>query len=103
GSTHNVHLFNLNPEYVPECVMLHLNKIRPGDYLIGQFYWELSDIAQVHECALSLMDEIWVASDYLVEVYSKNTPKPVINMGQAVVAPAMTQTYSRESFGLPPQ
>lgn len=101
ASSNNLHILNLNPEYAPECVMLHLDKIRPGDYLIGQFYWELSDIATVHECALSLMDELWVASQYLVEVYSQHFTKPVINMGQAVAPTVMSRTYSRASFGLP--
>lgn len=100
-SNKNLHIFHFNPEHVPECVMLQLGRIRPGDYLIGQFYWELSDIATIHECGLSLMSELWVASQYLVEVYSQHTTKPVLNMGQAVAPTLMSRSYSRTSFGLP--
>jgi glycosyltransferase involved in cell wall biosynthesis len=94
------HLLNLNPEYVPECLMSHLTKVAESDYLIGQFYWELSDIGACHECALSLVDEVWAASEYLKDVYSRRINKPVIVMGQAVEAAAAPGRLTRHSLGL---
>lgn len=44
----SLHILNLNPEYVPECLMCHLNGLGHARYLIGQFYWELSDIGPAH-------------------------------------------------------
>ena len=62
--------------------MCNLSRVRDGDYCIGQFYWELSDICAIHEPTLSVMDEIWVASEFLAEVYRRRTRIPIaVNMG----------------------
>ncbi len=95
-----VHFLNLNPELVPECLATHLTRLNDKDYVIGQFYWELSDIGSAHRCGLSLVDEIWVASEYLRSIYTRVVEVPVIVMGQAVeVHPAAP--VSRSFFSLP--
>ena len=76
----------MNPEYVPECLLLNAARVRSRDYIIGQFDWELSNTSIVHETGLVLVDEIWV-EDYLSDVFSQHTNIPVINMGQAVTEP----------------
>jgi len=101
NSLRNIHVFNLNPEHVLECVMCNLSRIREDDYCIGQFYWEVSDICAVHEPTLSLMDEIWVASEFLESVYRRRAGIPVVNMG-AVVSPGPSErAYTRADFALP--
>jgi glycosyltransferase involved in cell wall biosynthesis len=96
-----IHILNVNPELVPECLASNLSKIAESDYIIGQFYWELSDISSWHECALSLVDELWVASEYLRELYSRRVRVPVIVMGQAVEVPVASASVKRSSLGLP--
>ena len=96
----NLHLLNMNPEYVPECLLLNAARVRPRDYIAGQFYWELSNTSVIHETGLALVDEIWVASGYLSDVFSQHTDKPVINMGQAVPEPPVSN-LGRAHFGLP--
>jgi len=96
-----LHVLCLNPEYVPECLASHISKIAETDYLIGHFYWELSDLGLAHHCALSLVDEIWVASEYLRELYTRHTQAPVIVIGQAVEVEHAPAGYSRSSLGLP--
>jgi glycosyltransferase involved in cell wall biosynthesis len=100
NSLRNIHVFNLNPEHVLDCVMCNLSRIRENDYFIGQFYWELSDVCAIHEPTLSLMNEIWVASEFLASVYRRRVGIPVVNMG-AVVSPSPSpQAYTRADFGL---
>ena len=100
NSLRNIHVFNLNPEHVLDCVMCNLSRVRENDYFIGQFYWELSDICEVHKPTLGLMNEIWVASEFLASVYRRRVDIPVMNMG-AVVSPDPSQTaYTRADFGL---
>ena len=101
GATKAFHLLNLNPEFVPECLLSHLTKVAESDYLIGQFYWELSDIGACHECGLSLVDEVWVASEYLKQVYTRRIDAPVIVVGQAVEALPAPGRLTRRSLGLP--
>jgi glycosyltransferase involved in cell wall biosynthesis len=97
----SLHILNLNPEYVPECLMCHLSSLDDNHYFIGQFYWELSDISTIHESALSIVDEIWVASQYLKEVYEKHVSIPVCVMGQAVETSTQNSGFTRTAFGLP--
>lgn len=94
------HIFGFNPEYVPECIACNFARMQEDDYLIGQFYWELSSISKVHEFGLELMDEIWVASEYLRNLYARFTDKPVLNMKQAVVLPRALRHDTRSHFGL---
>jgi len=100
NSVRSVHVFNLNPEHVLECAMCNLSRIRENDYLIGQFFWELSDTCAVHEPGLRLMDEIWVSSDFLVNVYQRRVSVPVLNTGTAVAPSPLQRPYTRGEFGL---
>ncbi len=100
-TTRALQMLMLNPEYVPDCLACHASKIAESDYFIGQFYWELSDIGAGHECALSLVDEIWVASEYLRDVYARRVSAPVFVMGQAVEIAPLQAPLTRSAFGLP--
>ena len=100
NSVRNIHVFNLNPEHVLDCAMCNLSRIRENDYFIGQFYWELSDVCAVHDPTLSLMDEIWVASEFLASVYRRRVSIPVVNMGTVVSPVPFQKTYGRADFGL---
>jgi glycosyltransferase involved in cell wall biosynthesis len=93
-----LHLLNLNPEIVPECCHCNLQRIGRDDYIIGQFYWELSRTSKTHEAGLALVDEIWTASRYLTGIYAAETSKTVITMGQAIVAREPTAPLSRHNF-----
>ena len=96
----SLHIVNLNPEYLPECLMCHLSGLDHARYVIGQFYWELSDIGSAHACGLELVDEIWVATQYLKEIYRKHVQVPVYVMGQAVEPPARRLPRPRAAFHL---
>jgi glycosyltransferase involved in cell wall biosynthesis len=96
-----LHVLNLNPEYLPECLMCCLSTLDSSGYVIGQFYWELSDIVPIHECGLSLVNEIWVASEYLRDVYRRRVSVPVYVMGQAVETGPKDGWSNRASFNLP--
>jgi glycosyltransferase involved in cell wall biosynthesis len=101
GKRSSLHLFHLNPEYVPECTMLHLSRMANNSYRIGHYVWELSDASLVHECGLALMDEIWVPSQYVKEIYQKRTSGPIHVMGYALELPQPDARFTRAAFGLP--
>jgi glycosyltransferase involved in cell wall biosynthesis len=97
----SLHILNLNPEYIPECLLTQLSCLDESSYLIGQCFWELSDIAAIHECGLSLVNEIWVASEYLRDVYRKRVLAPIYVMGQAIDSRPPDARFSRATFNLP--
>jgi glycosyltransferase involved in cell wall biosynthesis len=96
-----LHILNLNPEYVPDCLMCHLGSLDESGYRIGHFYWELSDTAPVHDCGLALMQEIWVATEFLRDVYRKRVSVPVHVIGQAIEVPSPEGRFNRSVFNLP--
>ena len=81
NSRRKLHILNLNPEYVPECIYSGLGQIGVRDYIVGQFAWELSSLSRVHEPGIGMVDEIWTGSRFLTRLYRTTTKKPVITMG----------------------
>ena len=94
-----VHIFSLNPEYVPECMYSNLPQIGIHDYLVGHFFWELPMVSRVHEAGIAMMDEIWTASRFLTQVYEAATNKPVITMGLAIPVKGTFTSIRPEQFG----
>ncbi len=98
----SVHVFSLNPEYLLECVACNLSRVQPRDYFIGQFFWELPEICRIHEPALDLVDEIWVASEFVAGIYRRRTSKPVVNVGTVSAPAGPDPDLTREDFGSAP-
>ncbi len=96
-----LHVFNMNPEYVPECYYSHLHRMGTADYVVGQFAWEFTTISKAHEPGIGMVDEIWTGSTFLTDVYSAAVSKPVLTMGQAITALPPSLPLSREQFGFP--
>jgi glycosyltransferase involved in cell wall biosynthesis len=96
-----LHVFNMNPEYLPDCLMCHLSSLEESAYRIGQFAWELSDTAPIHDCGLSLVHEIWVGTEYLRDLYQKRVSVPVYVMGHAIESPEPDGRFDRSTFNLP--
>jgi glycosyltransferase involved in cell wall biosynthesis len=96
-----LHILALNPEYVPECLVSHLSNLDDTDHIIGQFAWELPDISAVHECGLSLVDELWVPSRFVKSIYERHVRVPVYVMGHAIEFAPIDSRFSRASFDLP--
>jgi glycosyltransferase involved in cell wall biosynthesis len=93
-----LHILNLNPEYLPECYYCNLNRIGSSDYMVGQFFWELSKVSKAHEPGIAIVDEIWTASSYLTRLYKDATNKPVVTMGM-VVSGMEAPPLQPEQFG----
>jgi glycosyltransferase involved in cell wall biosynthesis len=77
-----VNLIHLNAESIP-LALAYMPDVFSGAYNIGYFFWELDSPAKCHSLALELLDEIWVSSQYGVDIYAPHTSKPVINVGMS--------------------
>ncbi|MFQ6549317.1 glycosyltransferase [Aestuariibius sp. 2305UL40-4] len=76
-----INLIHLNAESIP-LAFAYQPDVFSGRYNIGYFFWELDRPAYCHYLALELLDEIWVSSDYGVEIYTKDAKgKPAVNVG----------------------
>ncbi len=75
-----VNLIHLNAESIP-LAYAYQPDVFSDAYNIGYFFWELDTPASCHFLGLDLLDEIWVSTEYGVEIYQSAVDIPVTNVG----------------------
>jgi len=75
-----VNLIHLNAESIP-LVFAYEPDAFSGAYNIGYFFWELDTPAACHYLGMDMLDEIWVSTEYGVQIYGPEAGKPVTNVG----------------------
>ena len=73
---------------------------RRGRFSIGMWPWELPEWPSFWRHAYDHVDEIWAASRFTYDAYSRSAPVPVRHLPMAVVADA-SDGATRADFGLP--
>ena len=97
-----LNILHLNVEEIPEAIAF-LPDVFSHAPLVAIPYWELDRPAPVHELGVQLVDELWVSSRFLTEVFAE-CGKPVQWIGMShserpVPTPAERQAV-RARFGL---
>jgi hypothetical protein len=64
---------------------------RRGQYWIGYWPWETTELYCGWLKAFELVDEVWASSTFLYETYSRQTEKPVTHMPLSVYVPALAE------------
>jgi glycosyltransferase involved in cell wall biosynthesis len=75
-----INLIHINAETAP-FVFAFEPDVFSDAYNIGYFFWELESPAEAHFLALELLDEIWVSTEYGVNIYKNHFKGPVVNVG----------------------
>ena len=75
-----INLIHLNAESIP-LAFAYQPDVFSGAYNIGYFFWELNTPAACHYLGMELLDEIWVSTDYGVQIYQPEFNGPVTNVG----------------------
>ena len=68
---------------------------------IGVWFWEVEDFPASSMDAFDLVDEVWVASDFVLEAVASVAPKPVRKFPLPVVVPSVPEGVARSDLGLP--
>src|SRR5438067_822348 len=90
----------LNPEHMLEFAQRGGGELFLDRYTVGVWCWEASRFPDAYRPAFDLVDEVWVASDYVAEIISDATDKPVHVFPMPVdVVPA--PSISRADVGFP--
>lgn len=97
----SINLWHVNPDNLPEAMLLAGEGICGDAYNIGFFAWELDRQPQTHELAVELVDELWVPSDFCRRSFQTITDKPITVMPHAIVPPAEWIPKTRAALGLP--
>ncbi|MEM7318133.1 MAG: glycosyltransferase [Pseudomonadota bacterium] len=76
-----INLIHLNAESTPLTFAYQPDAFSEC-YNIGYFFWELDKPAYCHYLGMEMLDEIWVSTEYGVEIYAPDAKgKPVVNVG----------------------
>ncbi len=76
-----INIIHLNAESIP-LAFAYQPDVFSDRYNIGYFFWELDRPAYCHYLGMDMLDEIWVSTEYGVEIYTPDSNgKPVINVG----------------------
>jgi glycosyltransferase involved in cell wall biosynthesis len=68
---------------------------------IGVWFWEVEDFPPSMTEAFAIVDEVWVASDFVLEAIAPVAPKPVRKFPLPVVQPSAPDGVTRSELGLP--
>jgi glycosyltransferase involved in cell wall biosynthesis len=94
-------LFYMNPDVLtPAWQRLKDRGELDSRYTIGYWYWEIDAYPAKWQHALELVDEVWVATDFVGKVIQRATPKPVHKIPHAIDV-KLTRRHTRGEFGLP--
>ncbi len=100
GLPYRCSLYCLNPDMLQPVRQLIAETSAAGGYNIGYWFWELDRIPREWGRALDLVDEIWVATEFVADAMRHATSKPVVKIPTPIeVAPVLT--HARADFGLP--
>ncbi len=73
----------------------------PDAYRVGFWFWELERLPRMWVDHARLVDEVWVATDFVADAVRRDvTDRPVVKIRTPVTAPALDRMYSRSEFGL---
>jgi glycosyltransferase involved in cell wall biosynthesis len=90
----------LNPEHMLEFAQRGGAELFLDRYTVGVWCWEASRFPDSFRPAFDLVDEIWVASDYVASVVADATEKPVHVFPMPVETPP-PPNLTRAELGLP--
>ncbi|MBB5515150.1 glycosyltransferase involved in cell wall biosynthesis [Rubricella aquisinus] len=94
--TRPVMLYHVNADQIPQRIFTDPGP--PGSYRIGYLLWEFDQMPKAHRLALDLLDEIWVPTHFVADIYRAHTDKPVVVMGKAIELAAITPTPPSSRF-----
>lgn len=76
-----INMIHLNAESTP-LAFAYQPDVFSNSYNIGYFFWELDEPAYCHYLGMEMLDEIWVSTEYGVNIYKPDANgKPVVNVG----------------------
>lgn len=88
-------IFMVNADMIPDYVF---SVFQGNDVCnIGFLLWELETVPKTHQFAIDFLDEIWVPTNYLKNIYQKYTDTPVKCVGKHIdlIAPTVEYKYNR--------
>jgi glycosyltransferase involved in cell wall biosynthesis len=97
---YDVNLIHLQPPEMTNPLVALGARLRSKAYNIGYWYWETTDFPDSWIPAFDMVHELWVASSFCLDVFSRKSPVTVTRI-PLCVEPVPPAPLSREHFRLP--
>ena len=101
AAPYDVNLLCVNADHTVALAQQLGPEFFAGRRTIGVWFWELEEFPASMTDAFPLVDEVWVASDFVLESVAAVAPKPVRKFPLPVVVPAPPSGIARSSLGVP--
>ena len=106
-----IHKETRNPEYDVTILAINPNEVGMSQlwlpkalfsnrYVIGYWFWELPEIPDSFVPSFSFVDEVWVASRFVQDAFTRKSPVPVTRI-PPVVRLSDNNKLSRQDLDLP--
>jgi len=99
--TYRTRLICTNPDSLGEGNFVDGAFALPQAYNVGYWYWELENLPVTWADAGHIIDELWVATEFVATAARKVIDKPVIKITPPIIQPKALRPYHRAEFGLP--
>ena len=100
GFIFNTNLFHVNPPQFPYLWNIFNERDLTSRYNIGVWYWELPEIPEDWCFAFDLVDEVWVATQFIFDSVSAKSSVPVVKIPPCIHT-VYDQNLHRSDFDLP--
>lgn len=97
---HVVNIIHLNPDHLHSVIFSHGPAFLEGHYNIGYWVWEMGRFPRAWDHARDFFDEVWTASTFCQDVFSRELAVPVVRIPHCV-EPAIPEGSGRTELGLP--
>jgi glycosyltransferase involved in cell wall biosynthesis len=100
-AAHDVNLLCVNADHTPFLAEQLGPEFFAGRRTIGVWFWEVESFPPPPDGAFDVVDEVWVASDFVLESIAPVAPKPVRKFPLPVVVPTPPADVTRAQLELP--
>jgi glycosyltransferase involved in cell wall biosynthesis len=100
GFKFNTNLIHINPPQLPFLWNSFAQSDLIGRYNIGVWYWELPELPNDWRPAFGIVDEVWVATQFIYDSISAKSPIPVVKIPPCI-HPIYNQQLNKKDFNLP--
>ena len=97
---YDVTLLCVNPDNGDNLRATVSNSLLGSRYVIGNWFWELSELPDEWMKEFSLVNEVWAGSSFVKDAVARNSPVPVVRI-PPVIELSLGKSLPRSFFGLP--
>ena len=96
----DINILCINADETPGFVERTGPAFFDGRYSVGVWFWEVEKFPSFLHGAFEVVDEVWVATDFIRRTLLEVSPKPVFKFPLPITVPAVDRSLSRKALGL---